>query len=84
MLSRHNRNPLPTAGHGLFEQMEIHEVELLRRVLELAETEGITTYDASHLWLARTLDLDLVNLDGELARAAAKGRREEHGPAERS
>lgn len=61
------------AGHRLLEQMEVHEVEVrFGEVLELAEAERITAYDASYLWLARTLDLSLVTLDRGLARAAAK------------
>jgi predicted nucleic acid-binding protein len=43
-----------------------------REVLELAESEGITAYDASYLWLARLLNLELVTLDGGLATAAAR------------
>lgn len=59
------------AAHGLLEQMELHEVEVrFGEVLELAATEGVTAYDASYLWLARTLGLELVTLDRGLARAA--------------
>lgn len=66
------------AGHGLLEQMEIHEVEVrFGEVLELAEAEGVTAYDASYLWLAGVLGLELVTLDRALARAAAS--REERG-----
>lgn len=68
------------AAHGLLDRMEIHEVDIrFGEVLELADSEGITAYDASYLWLARSLDLDLVTLDGVLARAAAE--RGERGPA---
>jgi predicted nucleic acid-binding protein len=63
------------AGHDLLEQMEVHEVEVrFGEVLELAESEAITAYDASYLWLARSLDLELVTLDRGLARAAARER----------
>lgn len=41
-------------------------------VLELAETTGLTAYDASYLWLVRYLDAELVTLDAELASAAAR------------
>ena len=51
-----------------------------REVLELAQTEGITAYDASYLWLARLLNLELVTLDGGLATAAAR-RPDEPSPA---
>jgi predicted nucleic acid-binding protein len=40
-------------------------------VLELAESTGLTAYDASYLWLARELSAELVTLDGQLAKAAA-------------
>lgn len=67
------------AGHTLLEQMEIHEVEVrFGEVLELAESEGITAYDASYFWLAGVLDLGLVTLDRALAGAAAN--REQRGP----
>jgi predicted nucleic acid-binding protein len=39
-------------------------------VLELAESTGLTAYDASYLWLARELSAELVTLDGQLAKAA--------------
>lgn len=35
--------------------------------LRLAETTGLTAYDASYLWLARELGADLVTLDRRLA-----------------
>lgn len=73
-----NREAL-VAGHSLIEQMEIHEVEVrFGEVLELAEAEGVTAYDASYLWLASVLDLELVTLDRALARVAVN--RVERGP----
>jgi len=39
--------------------------------LALAEQFGLTTYDASYLWLARELNAELVTLDRQLARAIA-------------
>jgi predicted nucleic acid-binding protein len=39
-------------------------------VLPLAESLGLTAYDASYLWLARRLGAELVTLDRRLARAA--------------
>lgn len=39
-------------------------------VLTLADTTGLTAYDASYLWLARSLGADLVTLDRRLALAA--------------
>jgi len=50
--------------------IEIREVDHLEAV-ELAERFGLSTYDASYLWLARELGADLVTLDRRLARAAA-------------
>jgi predicted nucleic acid-binding protein len=41
-------------------------------VLTLAAGTGLTAYDASYLWLARTLDAELVTLDRQLARVAAR------------
>lgn len=40
-------------------------------VLDLAEASGLTAYDASYLWLARTLAAELVTLDRKLAAAKA-------------
>jgi len=40
-------------------------------VLTLAETSGLTAYDASYLWIARSLEAELVTLDKRLAFAAA-------------
>jgi predicted nucleic acid-binding protein len=40
-------------------------------VVLLAEETGLTAYDASYLWLAHTLNADLVTLDDQLAAAHA-------------
>ena len=40
-------------------------------ILALAETLGLTTYDASYLWLARQLSAELVTLDRQLIAAAS-------------
>jgi predicted nucleic acid-binding protein len=40
------------------------------QVLTLAERAGLTTYDASYLWLARVPGAALVTLDPRLAKAA--------------
>ena len=37
--------------------------------LDLAETTGLTLYDASYLWLARALGAELVTLDRKLLAA---------------
>lgn len=39
-------------------------------VLDLAEATGLTAYDASYLWVARALGVELVTLDRKLARAS--------------
>jgi predicted nucleic acid-binding protein len=38
----------------------------------LAEAESVTPNDAAYLWLARTLECDLVTLDRQLERAFAR------------
>jgi predicted nucleic acid-binding protein len=39
--------------------------------LQLAARFGLSSYDASYLWLARELNAELVTLHQHLARAAA-------------
>jgi predicted nucleic acid-binding protein len=46
--------------------MEIVSTE----AIELAEQMKLSFYDASYLWLARHLDLELVTLDDKLKKAA--------------
>ncbi|MBV9587021.1 MAG: type II toxin-antitoxin system VapC family toxin [Alphaproteobacteria bacterium] len=41
-------------------------------ILTLAEQFRLTGYDASYLWLAQRLSAELVTLDRQLARAAAR------------
>ena len=51
---------------------EIHWVEINPpEVLRLAVETGLTTYDASYLYVAKVMDLPLVTFDERLARAAA-------------
>lgn len=58
-------------GLRFFSRMEVRLVEVDHEgVLALAETTGLTTYDASYLWLARRLDGELVTLDRGLERAS--------------
>jgi len=40
-------------------------------IIALSERIGLTTYDASYLWLARELGGELVTLDQKLAQVAA-------------
>lgn len=44
------------------------------QVLQLAVRTGLTTYDASYLWLANDLGVVLVTLERQLAAAAEKFR----------
>ncbi len=58
------------AAHLLFGQMGISQTEVnLAEVLILAEQTGLTSYDASYLWLARRLNAELVTLHKQLAKA---------------
>jgi predicted nucleic acid-binding protein len=62
------------AAHRLFGQMDISQTEVdLNEVLILAEQTGLTSYDASYLWLARQLKAELVTLDKQLAKAVVTG-----------
>ncbi len=71
----HLRDAL-VAAFGLFEHMEIKMVEVsLGEALLLAENAALTVYDASYLWLAETLNAELVTLDQELEAAHASSQR---------
>ena len=50
----------------------IHTQPDMVQVLALASATGLTTYDASYLWVAKSLGVALVTLDRELARAAER------------
>lgn len=64
------RHPALLAGFDLLGEMAIDIVAVdHRNVLILAEETGLTVYDASYLWLAKTLDAELVTLDRALAAA---------------
>ncbi len=49
--------------------IEVVEVDH-SKVIELARTAGLTSYDASYLWLALHLGGELVTLDRKLMKAA--------------
>lgn len=51
--------------------IEIVEVDHFA-VIELAVDKGITTYDASYLWLARQLKAELVTLDEKMRKAVSR------------
>lgn len=59
------------AAHALIKQMAIrkHSVDTQEIVLR-AEQSNLTTYDAAYLWLAHSLEAELVTLDARLSRAA--------------
>ena len=56
---------------ALLDEVDLREVEVVaNEVVTLARRENLTAYDASYLWLARSLDLELVTLDKRLSRAS--------------
>ena len=61
-----------TAAFRLRDRLAVEEVAVDHDgALELAAATGLTTYDASYLWLARKLGAELVTLDKKLAKAEA-------------
>jgi predicted nucleic acid-binding protein len=60
------------AAFRLAHRLAIEFVDVAHEeVVTLARETGLTTYDASYLWLARHLGADLVTLDERVRRAAA-------------
>ena len=60
------------AAFGLAHRLNVETVAVDQAsVLDLAEATGLTAYDASYLWLARSLSGELVTLDRRLAAAFA-------------
>ena len=60
------------AAIDLFERMAIDIVAIDHRAaVATAEGLGLTSYNASYLWLAQQLGAELVTLDRKLAAAAA-------------
>lgn len=60
------------AAFRLYDRLSVEEVVVDHcAALELAETTGLTAYDASYLWLAQRLGAGLVTLDKQLAKAEA-------------
>jgi predicted nucleic acid-binding protein len=56
------------AAHGLLRNLALDVLEVdFDEVLGLAEETGLSAHDASYLWLARSLDAELVTLDKRLA-----------------
>jgi len=59
------------AAFRMARRLAIEFVDVVHEeVVTLARQTGLTTYDASYLWLARHLGGDLVTLDERVARAA--------------
>ncbi len=50
----------------------VHTQPDMVQVLALAAATGLTSYDASYLWVSKSLGLRLVTLDRELAKAAER------------
>ncbi len=60
------------AGLQLARRLRIEKLTPdMQGVLTLALVSGLTVYDASYLWLARSMRLPLVTLDERLRQAAA-------------
>jgi len=58
------------AAFDRLDQMAITLVDVdVRAALALAEHHKLSTYDASYLWLARELGMELVTLDERLKKA---------------
>jgi predicted nucleic acid-binding protein len=56
---------------GLFARLDVRQVDVpSEEMVELAEREALTAYDAAYLWLARALGCELVTLDRDLEAAA--------------
>jgi predicted nucleic acid-binding protein len=59
------------AAFRLAERLRVETVSVDQTaILDLAEATGLTAYDASYLWLARSLKAELVTLDRKLAAAS--------------
>lgn len=60
------------AAFAMLDRMEVGLVEVDHgEALILAERSGLTAYDASYLWLARRMSIELVTLDRQLKAALA-------------
>jgi predicted nucleic acid-binding protein len=61
------------AAFGTLARFEILEIQAaFERAIEVAESARLSLYDASYLWLAREMDVELVTLDAKLKRAALR------------
>ncbi len=61
---------------GAFELARRFTIQIVKvdhpAIVELAEQTGLTTYDASYLWLARHLDGELITLDKRMRKAMGR------------
>ena len=56
---------------GLLPGLGVQEVQVPPEgLVDVAQSAGLTAYDAAYLWLARELGLELVTLDARLAAAS--------------
>ena len=61
----------------VFERMAVERIEVaLTGLVSMAERTGLTTYDASYLWLAERLEAELITLDRQLETGARKQQEE--------
>lgn len=68
-----SRRAAMRAALGLFSRLAVRQIDVpLDEIVEQAEQEKLTAYDAAYLWLARSLDCELVTLDRTLAAAARR------------
>jgi predicted nucleic acid-binding protein len=59
------------AAFGALDSFEIQEIQTaFEQAIQVAEDGRLSLYDASYLWLARSMNVDLVTLDEKLKRAA--------------
>ena len=63
-----NQRDILRAAFGLAYRLRVETVAVDHAAtLDLAEATGLTAYDASYLWLARSLGGELITLDRKLA-----------------
>jgi predicted nucleic acid-binding protein len=68
-----NQREALRAAFRLVHRLKVETVAVDRdAMLDLAEATGLTAYDASYLWLARSLGVELVTLDRKLAAASRR------------
>lgn len=61
-------------AHAFLDRMEIAEGKVdVNEIVLLAEDKRLTVYDASYLWLARKLGVELITLDKKLTNAVRSG-----------